>query len=260
MRDGVNEMRYRITADSDVGIVKKTNQDSLCIFHANSAQGEVIMAIVCDGMGGYVKGEVASATVIRAFENWFRTELQYELVSPDFKVIAAKWELLLKELNFKIMEYGKQYQVSLGTTFTGVLIIDTQYLVVHVGDSRLYHIAENLIQLTEDHTVVAQKIRRGEITPEQAEMDVQRNVLTQCIGASTEILPQVLFGNVRSGVYMLCSDGFRHQISGREIQMAFQKDAMPTQRQMHEQAQRMINIVKQRQERDNISVILIRVA
>lgn len=253
-------MQYQITADTDVGIVKKTNQDSMCVFHANSEQGEVVMAIVCDGMGGYVKGELASATVIRAFENWFYTELQYELVSPDLKVIAAKWELLLKELNFKIMEYGKQYQVSLGTTFTGILIVGTQYLVVHVGDSRLYHIAENLIQLTEDHTVVAQKIRRREITPEQAEADVQRNVLTQCIGASTQIMPQILFGTAKSGIYMLCSDGFRHQISEQEIQMTFQKDAMLTQKQMHEQAQRMINIVKQRQERDNISVILIRAA
>lgn len=251
-------MRYLVTADSDVGIVKKTNQDSICAFHANSPVGEIVMAIVCDGMGGLTKGELASATVVRAFSNWFQTKLKYELVKLDMQVIAGKWELMLKELNIKIMSYGKQYQTSLGTTFTGILIIGDAYTAVHVGDTRLYYIGAEMQQLTEDHTVVAQKIRRGEITQDQAETDHQRNVLTQCIGASPRIIPQILFGTVSDGTYLLCSDGFRHKISALEIQRAFQKNMLSTPSQMHAQAKKMILTVKQRQERDNISALLIR--
>lgn len=251
-------MRYVVTADTDIGIVKKTNQDSLCVFHADSLQGEIVMAIICDGMGGLAKGELASATVIRAFEEWFYNELEYELAALDMKVIASKWELMLKELNLKIMEYGKQFHVSLGTTFTGLLIIGNAYFAVHIGDTRLYYIDAGIQQLTEDHTLVAQKIRNREITPEQAETDAQRNVLTQCVGASPKIVPQIIFGNIFSGVYMMCSDGFRHKISSDEICGAFQKDILVNQTQMHSQANSMISIVKQRQERDNISVVLIR--
>ena len=64
-------MHYRVTADTDIGTVKATNQDSICVFHADSVRGEIVMAIVCDGMGGLAKGELASASVIRAFENGF---------------------------------------------------------------------------------------------------------------------------------------------------------------------------------------------
>lgn len=251
-------MRYMVTADTDIGIVKQTNQDSLCLFHANSVRGEIVMAIICDGMGGLAKGELASATVIRTFENWFHSELEYELAALDMKVIASKWELMLKELNLKIMEYGKQYHVSLGTTFTGLLIIGTVYFTVHIGDTRLYYIDSNIQQLTEDHTLVAQKIRKREITPEQAETDAQRNVLTQCVGASPKIVPQTIFGNIHPGVYMLCSDGFRHKVSVQEIWDAFQKDVLSNQDIMHSQTKNMISVVKQRQERDNISVVLIR--
>lgn len=251
-------MRYMVTADTDVGIVKQTNQDSLCLFHADSLQGEIVMAVICDGMGGLAKGELASATVIRTFENWFHNELGYELAALDMKVIANKWELLLKELNLKIMEYGKQHHVSLGTTFTGLLIVGTVYFVVHIGDTRLYYIDSNIQQITEDHTLVAQKIRNGEITPEQAETDAERNVLTQCVGASPRIIPQTFFGDIHPGVYMLCSDGFRHKVSIHEIQYAFQKEILSNQDLMHSQAKNLISIVKQRQERDNISVVLIR--
>lgn len=251
-------MRYMVTADTDIGIVKQTNQDSLCVFHANSLQGEIVMAVVCDGMGGLAKGELASATVIRAFETWFHNELEYELAALDMKVIAGKWELMLKELNLKIMEYGEQNQVSLGTTFTGLLIVGTVYFTVHIGDTRLYYINSEIQQITEDHTLVAQKIRNREITPEQAETDAQRNVLTQCVGASPKIMPQTIFGNIYSGMYMLCSDGFRHKISDQEIRDAFQKDILSSEELMHSQAKGLISIVKQRQERDNISVVLIR--
>lgn len=102
-------MRFVVIADTDIGIAKDTNQDSVCVKHAQSPVGEVLMAIVCDGMGGLAKGELASATVIREFCNWFDEELERELQVVDMKVIGAKWELMLKSLNSKILEYGKKH-------------------------------------------------------------------------------------------------------------------------------------------------------
>ena len=69
-------MRYMVTADTDVGIEKSTNQDSVLIKHGKCEKGEVLLCIVCDGMGGLAKGEVASAAVVRKFSEWFDEELQ----------------------------------------------------------------------------------------------------------------------------------------------------------------------------------------
>ena len=89
-------MRYVATADTDIGISKDTNQDSVLIKHASTDKGEVLLAVVCDGMGGLSKGELASATVIRAFADWFDNELPFELENVDLNVIGAKWSLMLK--------------------------------------------------------------------------------------------------------------------------------------------------------------------
>ncbi len=126
-------MRFIATADSDIGIAKSTNQDSALVKHASTDIGEVLMAIICDGMGGLSKGELASATVIRAFERWFYEELPFELENVDLNVIGSKWVLKLKELNGKILEHSQHNDgAGMGTTFTGVLFIDKQYVVVHV--------------------------------------------------------------------------------------------------------------------------------
>lgn len=251
-------MQYSAVACTDIGIVKETNQDSACLIHASSSVGEIVMAIICDGMGGLSKGELASATVIRAFDEWFQNELPTELVSLDMHVIAGKWELLLKDLNGKIMEYGKQQQSSLGTTFTGMLIVGSEFLIVHVGDSRAYYIGNVLKQMTKDHTFIAREIEMGRMTPEQAAIDERRNVLLQCIGASKSISPQILVGKMIPGVYLLCSDGFRHKVSEREMQGAFQKEQLVNTEVMQSRANTVISAVKQRGEKDNISVILIK--
>lgn len=74
------------------------NQDSVLIKQAKVDGEEVLLAVICDGMGGLSKGELASATVIRAFAKWFDEELPYELENVDMQVIGAKWVLLLKEI------------------------------------------------------------------------------------------------------------------------------------------------------------------
>lgn len=251
-------MHFIVTADTDVGIIKETNQDSIAVRHGKYSKGEVLMAVVCDGMGGLEKGELASATVIRAFLQWFGEELAYELENLDMRVIGEKWSLMLKELNVRILEYGQARGISLGTTFTGILFVGEQYVIVHVGDTRAYQIGKDIRQITVDQTFVAQEIERGDMTEEQAKTDKRRNMLLQCVGASDLLNPDVLVGHTEKGVYMLCSDGFRNEVTKREIFDAFNPAKSVNGEAMHANARRLIQLVKERQEKDNISVILIR--
>lgn len=252
-------MRFLATADTDIGISKDTNQDSVLVKHATFDGGEVLMTIICDGMGGLSKGELASATVIRAFDKWFNEELPYELGNIDMNVIGGKWALKLKTLNTEIGEFGAEIHASLGTTFSGMLFINDSYLIVHVGDSRVYHIGSGMTQLTTDHTFVAREISRGNMTPEQAKTDKRRNLLLQCVGASPNIEPQLLVGKTDKGAYMMCSDGFRHEITEKEMFESLNPVNLINKEAMHSNVRYLINRVKDRNEKDNISVVLIKV-
>ena len=253
-------MHFIATADTDIGISKSTNQDSVLIKHADSELGEVLLAVICDGMGGLAKGELASATVIRAFADWFDRELPLELRNIDLNVIGAAWTLMLRELNVKILDYSRKMGLEgVGTTFTGILFVEDQYLIGHVGDTRVYYIGNEMTQLTTDHTFIAREISRGNMTPEQARTDKRRNLLLQCVGASRAVDPQIIIGDTQKGAYMLCCDGFRHEISEREIYESFNPINLMNKDAMHNNAKYLIDLVKRRREKDNISVVLVRV-
>ncbi len=252
-------MKYTATTITDVGIVKVVNQDSLLMKRALWGEKEILMAIVCDGLGGLSKGELASAEVVRFFSDWFNRELVRELEQVDMNLIASRWVLELRTLNQKMLEYGCQHDFSMGTTFTGMLCIDDAYLIVHVGDTRVYRIDRRVEQLTMDHTQVAQEVRAGRMTPAEARVARNRNVLTQCVGASKTIQPQVLTGTVQPGVYLLCSDGLRHKVTDLELLESLQPDQLKNKQFMHVQSRLLVELVKERGERDNISAILIRV-
>lgn len=252
-------MRFIATADTDIGTVKKTNQDSMLIKHAECSLGEILMAVVCDGMGGLDKGEIASAVVIREFARWFDEELAYELENVDMNVIGAKWALMLKDLNVKISEYAAETDSTMGTTFTGVLFVNDEYVAAHVGDTRLYYLGSYTKQLTTDHTFIAREIARGNMTAEQAKKDRRRNLLLQCIGASKVVEPEILHGYTEKGVYMICSDGFRHEITDQEIYESLKPINLVNKASMHNNSRYLIEQVKSRGERDNISVLLIKV-
>lgn len=251
-------MRFTAIAETDIGTVKDTNQDSVLIKHARYEDGEALLAAVCDGMGGLSKGELASATVIRAFAKWFDEALPFELLDVDMQVIGGKWSLLLKDLNVKIQEYGRANHVSLGTTFSGILFVKDNYVIAHVGDSRIYRIGSGLSQLTADQTFVAREIGRGNMTREQAKSDKRRNLLLQCVGASDVVEPQILCGRAGKGAYMLCSDGFRHEITEAEIYESLNPVNLMNQNAMHSNVRYLIEQVKRRGEKDNISAVLIK--
>lgn len=252
-------MNYIITADTDIGTCKKINQDSILIKHAQTSKGDVLLAIVCDGMGGLSKGELASAHVIRSFSKWFDHELTQMITHFNMDLISHKWESMLRDLNVVIRMYGESCGMKLGTTFTGILMMDNQYVIGHVGDTRIYHIQEGIKQLTSDHSVIARELEQKKITVEQAKTDKRKNMLLQCIGASTSIVPQMLQGRLHKGCYMLCSDGLRHEASDYELYNSLLPSMLIDKVAMHKQARYLIDLVKARKERDNISIVVINV-
>lgn len=253
-------MRFIVAADTDVGISKQSNQDSLCIKCAETSFGPAVMAMVCDGMGGLEKGELASAVVVRAFDKWFEKKLPEVIGRGDWELLRSSWETMLRDLNKGISEYGSNLEMMLGTTFCAMLIIGDRYMLFNVGDSRAYRLAASLEQLTEDQTYVQREINRGNLTPEQALTHPKRSVLLQCVGASRVVVPDVQFGSVRRGEnYMICSDGFRHVISEEEIMAKLNVSAGATAESMKRAIRELIETVKARRERDNISALVIHV-
>lgn len=253
-------MNFLISAKTDIGTVKSTNQDSLTVKILNTVQGRMVFAILCDGMGGLEKGEVASASVTHAFDRWVREELPILCNEPiqDY-VIRSQWEKIIIDQNNLIKGYGAKQGVRLGTTVVAMLITENRYYILNVGDSRAYEISDNLCQLTTDQTFVAREIAIGNMTEEEARHDERRNVLLQCVGASDVVYPEMFFGNTKKhAVYMLCSDGFRHEITPEEIYERFQPAVLLDNYKMSINAIALIELNKARKERDNISVALVR--
>lgn len=253
-------MDFIISATTDVGLTKSTNQDSLSVMTLNTPQGRMVFAILCDGMGGLEKGEVASASVIRAFRGWVTEQLpQLCGAVLEDTVIRSQWEAIIAQQNQTIKAYGARFGVRLGTTAVVMLLTQNRYYILNVGDSRAYELTDGLRQLTSDQTFVAREVALGHMTPEQAERDSRRNVLLQCVGASETVYPEMFFGATRqNAVYMLCSDGFRHEITPDEIYQLLQPNALLDEQTMQNNSTALVELNKQRQERDNISVLLVR--
>lgn len=253
-------MNYIVQGCTDIGNVKSTNQDSfmLRVFSTNS--GKMAFAVLCDGMGGLAKGEVASSSLVNAFRKWSEERLpvlsENGIQDAD---IYSDWCAIASDFNQKIKLYGKSSGVSMGTTVTAMLITDTRYYIINVGDTRAYELYDDLKVLTKDHSVVAREVELGNLTEEEAENDPRRSVLLQCIGASDVVYPDVFFGDTKKdAVYMLCSDGFRHLVSAEEIYANLNPSVMLNEDMMRNNMLGLIELNKQRQERDNITVLTVR--
>ena len=171
-------MNFVITANTDIGITKSTNQDSVALKVLNTRQGRMVLAVLCDGMGGLAKGEVASASVIRAFDAWARTELPMLSERPiEDAELRAQWERIVREQNAAIGAYGARQGIRLGTTVVAMLITQSRYYLLNVGDSRAYEITDAARVLTQDQTVVARELAMGMLTEQQAMTDPRRSVL-----------------------------------------------------------------------------------
>lgn len=259
-------MKFECALYSDVGIVKKTNQDSMLLKEAETDYGRILLAAVCDGMGGLSKGEVASAYVVNQLSEWFENALPELLYGQNTrytnhelkKHIRKALEYVAADANGKIYEYGRKNHTMLGSTLSVILLIENHYFILNVGDSRVYKIYNSLIQLTKDQSLVQQKVDRGEISEEDMEKDPQRNVLLQCIGATSDVKPDFYSGIYEDdSVFLLCSDGFRHMLKKEELFYCYRPQVLSDESFMRNMSIRLVELNKQRQEKDNISVIVI---
>ena len=252
-------MKFFTAAYSDIGIKKSINQDALSIQVADTDNGRAVLGVICDGMGGLAKGEVASAALITAFSKWFMEEFPqmiHEEVTENN--LQGSWNKLIQVQNKKIMNYGDELHVRVGTTVSAILIYRDQYYIVNVGDSRVYEIREGITQITKDHTFVQREMDMGRMTLEAAAVSDKRNVLVQCVGASYIVTPDFFIGPVDRGTtYLLCTDGFRHTISGKEIYEKCNPWAVQNEQQMESNLRYLTDLNKYRQETDNISSMLI---
>ena len=254
-------MIYKIAAHSDVGIVKKTNQDSVLVKIAQTNHDKVCLCVVCDGMGGLADGELASATVIREFDQWFINKLPGLLETPEFPMdeLRVQWDDLVMRQNKKLAKYASGIGTRMGTTVVAFLVVDDKYYIMNIGDSRAYMVSDAIYQLTKDQTYVQYEMDLGHLTWEQAQTHPQRNVLLQCVGASDEIHPDYFVGDANPDTtFILCSDGFRHVISPDEIYEKFRPELLENEDIMLQNIVSLVELNKSRKEVDNISAAVIR--
>lgn len=161
---------------------------------------------------------------------------------------------MLNRLNADIGNYGLDHNISLGTTVVAALCIGNKLYVVNIGDSRLYKIQNNVSRLTQDQSLVAREISAGKLAPDQEEKDTRRNVLLQCVGASQVLQPEFLEYTLESNtVYLLCTDGFRHEIQEEELLGLLSPRVVRSERGMQDVLVEIIGLLQQRNEQDNMT-------
>ncbi len=252
-------MDYLFTYCTEKGPEKTCNQDSLLVKKAVCGKERILLAVICDGMGGLMQGEVASASLVKAFSAWFEKELPRIISVPKMEQsLLWSWDILLKSMDRKIKAYGRQYYLKIGTAVTALLLFRGEYYIAHVGDSRVYELCDQVCQLTKDQTVAAWEAERGILTPAQAERSPGSSILLQCIGASETVEPVYMKGQIAKGAaYMLCCDGFRHVVSKEEMQQTLFPFKRSDEKALKRRLEKLTALNRTRGEMDDISVIII---
>lgn len=254
-------MAYWTSYITDIGTYRKTNQDALLLKSARTSCGQVLLAAVADGVGGLKQGELASNTMTHDLAMWFEKELPL-LMKADALMEKVQEALLcvISGTHQKLQDYMRRNSTQLGTTVAILFLYEEQYLVIHVGDTRVYRYERGeMHQLTRDHSYVQREIDAGRMTRQQADTSQHKNVLTQCIGTTRDMAPDVHTGVLNgTSLFLICSDGFRNQISAAELKDRL-ADASECMRSKFEKIPKdTVNLLKERGEKDNISALFVK--
>ncbi|MDF1523813.1 MAG: protein phosphatase 2C domain-containing protein [Trueperaceae bacterium] len=185
--------------------MRAVNQDA---FWLGEVPGKGHLAVVADGMGGHLTGEVASRQAVEVFREALRVS---RALPPAALARAAQ----AANLEVHAAATGNPEHHGMGTTLTALLIDDQVGLIGHVGDSRAYRLRDGaLTQLTQDHSWVADRVRQGLLTADEARRHRWRNVITNALGATESFTLDLTAVDVRPGDrYLLCSDGVSMLVS-----------------------------------------------
>lgn len=252
-------MDYEITYHTDIGTTREVNQDSAAIAVADTSEGPVCIALLCDGMGGIAMGEYASSYVVMDMLRWFEEELPELLrAHHTLEEIGEIWTQMLVHYDGHLREYGHSRGIKLGTTATCVLFWKGRFLLSQSGDSRFYESGRKLWQISKDQSRVQEQIDKGLLTREEARSHPGRNILSDCIGGSRPSVPVCTYGRVKSGTnYILCSDGLVHELSDREIAQFTNGINHSLRNDLQGRLTEMTEVVKRRGETDNITVVAV---
>lgn len=252
--DGVLE----IVTQTDPGMVRSHNEDSVA---SEAGCGLVVLA---DGMGGYNAGEVASGIAVSVVA----TEVSHALTehSPVDREGADGEEqgvILLREnirkanaSIYQASESQPQY-AGMGTTVVSALFYDNRVAVAHVGDSRLYRLrGEALEVVTRDHSLLQEQIDSGMISVEEARVSKNKNLVTRAVGIDPDVQVETHVHDVQVGdIYLLCSDGLNDMVEHDDIQSVL----YAMQGNLTLAAEQLVQMANDNGGRDNVSVILVKV-
>jgi PPM family protein phosphatase len=244
-RDQAPGTRVEVGGATHAGKVRVVNQDS---FWVGEVAGKGTLAVVADGMGGHQTGEVASQQAVTTF----RDALTRSRATPPAAMARAS-----QAANLEIYEYALEHPEhrGMGTTLTTVLVDDQVAIVGHVGDSRAYLVRDGQIeQLTHDHSWVADRVRQGLLTDDEARRHRWRNVITNALGATTGFKLDLHHFELREGDrVLLCSDGVSMLLSEPMMQQIVSSHAP------QEAAERLIEESNDRGSPDNVTAVVLRV-
>lgn len=233
---------------TNTGQKRKNNQDAVGVFYNNQA---VPLVIVADGMGGHQAGDVASQMVVSDLgETWKLNELAKQ---EDI----LQWLLRQIQLeNEAIYEKGQQEDefFGMGTTIVAGAFVDDELLLAHVGDSRCYLLRQDkLKQLTEDHSLVNELLKSGEITAEMATHHPRKNVLVRSVGMPGAVDVDMLeLALVPGDRLVLCSDGLTNMLTDKRI-----SEIILSAQSLDERLEQLIEEANQAGGKDNITVLVV---
>lgn len=224
---------------TDVGCVREHNEDSLVVAPPLYA--------VCDGMGGHAAGEVASEIAVNVIAD-------RAPATPD----AAALGQAVEEANLAIIQAAREGvgRAGMGCTCTAAMLENERLIVAQVGDSRAYLLhGGTLQQITRDHSLMADFIEAGQITPEEARVHPQRSVITRALGSDPRTQPDLFEINVNTGDRLLiCSDGLTSMIEDYEIEDILNRTPDP-----QIAASKLVNAAIAAGGHDNVTVIVVNV-
>lgn len=242
-------MNYEFSTRTDPGLARENNEDSVTYDEPTR------LAILADGMGGYNAGEIASGMATTFIKSELGRWLTQAGRHANAKEVRRAMEICVDNANrsiFNAANSNPQYS-GMGTTLVVGVFQDGRLLLGHIGDSRCYRQrGAELAQITKDHSLLQEQIDAGLITPEQAAVSSNKNLVTRALGVEDAVLLEVNEHRVEPGdIYLMCSDGLSDMVDDEGIARILSADAS-----LDEKALQLVDAANANGGRDNISVLL----
>ncbi len=240
-------MHFTCAARTDVGVVRSGNEDNYLML---SDRG---VFIVADGMGGHAAGEVASEMAVRIASREIGSVRGLTQEQAGDRVRSAIRAANDAIFDRTLSEHDKR---GMGTTATVLVLMRGRYLIGQVGDSRAYLLRDGAFsQLTKDHSYVQEQVDAGLLTPDQARVHPYSNVITRCVGASVDVVPDLYFGALHTGdIVLLASDGLTGMLEDEQLMKILASEGDP-----QAWVDKMIAEANRRGGLDNITAIVVRI-